>query len=209
MKLSEYLIEKSAPHWERVIKHPFGAMMVNNQLSEQQFKKYLEQDILYLIDYLKAFGLLLSKSTNQSQRNFCVKCLISTAEGEAEMQKDLFSATSQNKKAWFCQAYCAWFYQIAVEGDWLDLLVALAPCPIAYYLFGQHHTPTKATKPLYQKWFSHYQNSESREMYEDFLEQLNYFQISDLSAHKLQKLVTIFTQAVQLEDLFFTESLKL
>ena len=46
-------------------------------------------------------------------------------------------------------------------------------------------------------------------MYEDFLEQLNYFQISDLSAHKLQKLVTIFIQAVQLEDLFFTESLKL
>lgn len=212
MKLTEYLIKNAGEEWDKLVNHPFGKKLCTNKLARPAFVNYLIQDELYLIDYLKGFGLLLAKARTPQERHFAVECITEYNQSEITLQTDLMSelrdANQWTKKSLTCSAYTSWFYEIFVTGDWLDLLVALAPCTIGYYFFGKNLNTDNNLSKLTITWINFYQGEAMLQSYKAFKNILDANHITELSPQRLAKLVKIFQKGVWLENQFFNNTIQ-
>lgn len=207
------LIKAIEPAWSKFIEHPFGHKMVSNQITNKGFAYYLHQDAFYLKTYLDALYLLRSKARNDSERNFASQ-IINFIDQETEMNKDMMEAIQNQQfndapQSTICFAYSNWFYQIAHQHDFLGLLIALTPCPVGYYFFGQYwkNQISKITKPIFVKWINYYITPATQTLIITFCEFLETYKSVENYVQYYEKIVTIFKQATLFEINFFNQEL--
>ena len=161
--------ERTLPLRQAILAHPFVTGVGDGTLPVDQFKYYVAQDYVYLIDYSRVLAIasarapkledmswfagLLDETLNQEMalhRNYCQEFGISNQELEA------------TEPAPATLAYTSFLLKVAHQGSFGELTASLLPCQWGYWEIGEHLLKGGLPKsaPLYAQWIEMYSSSE-------------------------------------------------
>ncbi|WP_062996785.1 TenA family protein [Nocardia mikamii] len=161
MSLSTHLEEIGLPLLRQQLAHPTVAGIARGDLPEQVFRAWLEQDYLFLLDYVRVFARLAWQAP-ASQLGDLVDLAHATYHDElslhrslaAEFGADLDGAT----KGETCAEYSAFLLDSAAS--YADGLAALYPCMWGYSTLGAILARTMPDEPRYRRWIQTYADPE-------------------------------------------------
>lgn len=129
--------------WQDYVEHAFVKGLGDGTLPLASFRHYLVQDYIFLINYARAYALGVYKGETVEEMRYAV----SGVEGllKSELQLHLGYCQSwgleegdvlSTPEATGNMAYTRFVLERGLAGDYLDLLVALAPCLVGYAEIG-------------------------------------------------------------------------
>lgn len=206
MSLFEKLKKSCATDWDNYVHHKFGSKLVDETLEYSGFLNYLQQDYIYLIHYMRCFAMLAYKGRNQEEINFGIDKLVKIRDVEMEMHRsfeELNISVEEIEEHVNCTAYTRYLLDVAVTGDYLDLLVAIAPCYIGYGEMGKNiRDLPRIENNKYEEWILMYGDDEYLKACEEFARYLNRYE-SEVSEIRFDRLKKIFRDVTKLEIKFF------
>lgn len=137
MTFFEKLI-KNCSSWEELVsQNKFIIKLLNQEIDNEQFYNFWIQSCLYMRIYKKCFKILKMKDESFENQEFCNYFLskmksnnfIDNSYGYPVPKKEEIIMNSVSMK------YVNFLLTIAIEYSYNDLLMALAPCIIAYGYF--------------------------------------------------------------------------
>jgi len=170
MQLFSALRGHCGQHWESYTRHRFVKQLANGTLPEACFRKYLIQDYLFLKHFARAYALAAYKADGLEDMRAATETLNALIHTEmalhiayckgwgltepqmANMPEDMATI-----------AYTRYVLDIGHQGDFLDLLVALAPCAIGYGVIATDLMAEDSTKiegNPYGDWLKTYAGEE-------------------------------------------------
>lgn len=155
MALSDDLTALGAPLLEAQLRHPTVLGIGRGDLDPAVFRSWLEQDYLFLLDYVRVFSRLAWQAPDDHVGDL-VDLAYSTFHDELDLHRslsdefgaDLAGAT----KGPACEAYTRFLLESAA--DYGTGLAALLPCMWGYSTLGQR-MPVPA-EPRYRRWVQTY-----------------------------------------------------
>ena len=158
MTLSEDLIAGAGPQLERQLAHPTVQGIANGDLDDAVMRSWLEQDYLFLLDYVRVFSALAAKAPAHHLGDL-VDLAHATFHDELDLHRALaaeFGADLDNAKPGSaCTAYTAFLIE-AASGPYAEGLAALLPCMWGYATLVQlMGTPVE---PRYRRWLDTYRD---------------------------------------------------
>lgn len=173
MGFSEDMERKALPIRQAILAHPFIVGVGNGSLPLENFKHYVKQDYLYLIEYARVLALASAKSPNLQTMGWFAGLLNETLNTEMELHRRYcaeFGVTRQDLDATTpaptTVAYTSYLLRIAYQGTFPELVAALMPCQWGYWEIGTHLAalgePERA--PLYAQWIRMYSSTEFAEL---------------------------------------------
>ncbi|CRY77914.1 thiaminase (transcriptional activator TenA) [Nocardia farcinica] len=157
MSLSAHLEEIGRPLVEEQRRHPTVAGIAAGDLPEPVFRSWLEQDYLYLLDYVRVFSRLAWQAPDAHLGDL-VDLAHSTFHDELALHRSLaaeFGADLDNAvKGAPCAAYTAFLLDAAA--DYADGLAALYPCMWGYSTLGALLAADPPAEPRYRRWVETY-----------------------------------------------------
>jgi thiaminase/transcriptional activator TenA len=157
VKLSERLKEIGAPYIDAQLAHPTVAGIARGDLDPAVFRRWLEQDYLFLHDYVRVFTRLAWQAPEEHLGDL-VDLAHATWHDEltvnralaTEFGADLGGATKSD----VCTAYTA--FLLAAAGSYAAGLAALLPCMWGYSELGQRLAADPPADPRYARWVETY-----------------------------------------------------
>ena len=210
---------KVAAHdeWQSYVDHAFVRGMGDGTLPIEAFKAYLVQDYLFLIQFSRAYALAAYKSRTLAEINSAQQSMAAILN---EMQLHLrlcerWGLTAADVEATEEHvsnvAYTRYVMDCGLQGDLLDLKVALAPCVIGYAEIGTALAPADPTaldNHPYKDWIGEY----AGEGYQDFavsaraeLDRM----ATGITEERFRSVAKIFAMASKLEANFWQMGLDL
>ncbi|MBY8856953.1 transcriptional regulator [Nocardia sp. CA2R105] len=161
MSLSARLEQLGLPHVRQQLAHPTVAGIARGDLPERTFRSWLEQDYLFLLDYVRVFARLAWQAP-ATHLGDLVDLAHVTYHDElslhrslaAEFGADLDGAT----KGETCARYSAFVLDSA--SSYADGLAALYPCMWGYSTLGAILSRTLPAEPRYRRWIETYADPE-------------------------------------------------
>lgn len=157
MSLSAALEEAGLPLLEEQLLHPTVAGIARGDLDEAVFRSWLEQDYLFLLDYVRVFSRLAWQAPDQHLGDL-VDLAYATFHEELSLHRELaaeFGADLEGaRKGPECQAYTAFLLDSAASYG--DGLAALYPCMWGYSSLGSVLAADPPAEPRYQRWVDTY-----------------------------------------------------
>lgn len=155
--LSERLTERGMPSVRAQLEHATVAGIGRGDLDPAVFRSWLEQDYLFLLDYVRVFARLAWQAPDGHLGDL-VDLAHSTWHDElalhrglaAEFDADLFGAVAGPA----CTAYTAFLLEAA--GDYGRGLAALLPCMWGYSTLGGLLAEHPPDEPRYARWVATY-----------------------------------------------------
>lgn len=130
-------------HWTDYAEHAFVRGLGDGTLPEACFRHYLVQDYIFLINYARAYALAVYKAESVEEMRFAVGGVTGLLQSELQLHlgycRSWGLAEEQvlaTPEAQGNMAYTRYVMERGLAGDYLDLLVALAPCLIGYAEIG-------------------------------------------------------------------------
>ncbi|MFF0614087.1 TenA family protein [Nocardia tengchongensis] len=157
MSLAARLEQLGRPLVEEQLAHPTVAGIAKGDLAEPVFRTWLEQDYLFLLDYVRVFSRLAWQAP-AAHLGDLVDLAHATFHDEislhrslaAEFGADLDGATKGEP----CTKYTAFLLDSAA--DYADGLAALYPCMWGYSTLGAILAQNPPADPRYQRWIDTY-----------------------------------------------------
>jgi thiaminase/transcriptional activator TenA len=139
MALFEKLKSAARADWDRYVLHPFVDGLAAGSLAEAAFRRYLEQDYLFLVQFARAHALAVYKARDFAGMRAQSKALAGILETEMGLhvrvcarwgvtEADLAAGIEARETV----AYTRFVLDEGIRGDLLDLMVSLAPCTVGY-----------------------------------------------------------------------------
>jgi thiaminase/transcriptional activator TenA len=158
VRLSERLHAAGRPLVDAQLAHPTVAGISRGDLPERVFRSWLEQDHLYLLDYVRVFARLAWQAPPHHLGTL-VDLAHSTLHEELALHRSLaaeFGADLEGAaKGPACAAYTAWLLESAA--DYADGLAAMYPCMWGYSTLGRELAARPApADPRYRRWIETY-----------------------------------------------------
>lgn len=154
--LARHLESIGRPLLEAQLDHPTVRGIAEGTLDEAVFRSWLEQDHLYLLDYVRVFSRLAWQAPDAHLGDL-VDLAHETFHGELELHRTLaepFGADLVHAvKGPACAAYTAFLLDAAA--DYGVGLAALYPCMWGYSTLGQLLAPGP-DEPRYRRWVETY-----------------------------------------------------
>ena len=155
--LSERLTERGMPGVRAQLAHPTVAGISRGDLDPAVFRSWLEQDYLFLLDYVRVFARLAGQAPDPHLGDL-VDLAHSTWHDElalhrgltAEFDADLFGAVPGPA----CTAYTTFLLDAAA--DYGRGLAALLPCMWGYSTLGRLLAERPPAEPRYARWVATY-----------------------------------------------------
>ncbi|MBB2201256.1 thiaminase II [Gluconacetobacter tumulisoli] len=151
--LAGRLRRDSAGDWDRFIHHPFVRSLADGTLPEEEFRRFLVQDYLYLIQYARAYALAIYKGATLEDMRSASAIVTGLLDTELALHIaycaswGLTEADMQGQpESLELLAYTRFILDRAQTGDLLDLIVTLAPCLIGYGEIGARLHADPATR---------------------------------------------------------------
>jgi hydroxymethylpyrimidine/phosphomethylpyrimidine kinase len=208
--------------WEQYTNHEFMESIVNSSLKLENFKRFCEQNILYLISYQHALSFLLAKLNDFEDVQNCLEKLNLILDEVAKYKNILLSLghteddIDKIEPIKECKDYMDALIDLSSNtGDILDIVVAMLPCCHGYYLACNNSenkndcdTCFDLRDTLYSSWINEVL-SESYYFYlkKEELRLNKAFKKYCLSEVKLQRAVEIFYMFTELEIKFLNSFL--
>jgi len=157
MSLSAHLEELGRPLVEEQLKHPTVAGIARGDLDEAVFRSWLEQDYLFLLDYVRVFSRLAWQAPDAHLGDL-VDLAHSTFHEELSLHRSLsdgFGADLDGaRKGPACAAYTEFLLERA--SSYGEGLAALYPCMWGYSTLGARLAENPPAEPRYRRWVETY-----------------------------------------------------
>jgi thiaminase (transcriptional activator TenA) len=163
--LSAQLQALGEPLLAEQLRHPTVVGIGRGDLDPAVFRGWLEQDYLYLLDYVRVFSRLAWQAPD-AHLGFLVDLAHSTWNDELRMHRELaepFGAQLDTaRKGPQCAAYTGFLIDSAA--DYGTGLAALLPCMWGYSQLGQRLAEHPPAEPRYRRWVDTYAAPEFAEL---------------------------------------------
>ncbi|MFC4062978.1 TenA family protein [Planomonospora corallina] len=157
MSISEELHAIGRPLLDAQLAHPTVRGIARGDLPEPVFRSWLEQDYLYLLDYVRVFSRLAWQAPDGHLGDL-VDLAHSTFHEELSLHRSLsaeFGADLEGAvKGPACTAYTAFLLEAAA--DYAEGLAALYPCMWGYSTLGRILAENPPAEPRYRAWVDTY-----------------------------------------------------
>ncbi|MFD0853143.1 TenA family protein, partial [Actinomadura adrarensis] len=152
MGLAAHLEELGRPLVEEQLRHPTVAGIARGDLDEAVFQSWLEQDYLFLLDYVRVFSRLAWQAPDAHLGDL-VDLAHSTFHEELSLHRDLSSEFGADlegaKKGPACAAYTGFLLESAASYG--EGLAALYPCMWGYSTLGKRLAENPPGEPRYRR----------------------------------------------------------
>lgn len=209
----ERLKIEASGEWRAYTEHPFTNGLADGSLPEAAFRHYLAQDYLFLVEFARAYALLVYKSPKLADMREAAAGLSAILDVEMNLHVKLCagwglsaSDLEQTSPAVEMLAYTRYVLDAGMRGDLLALRVALAPCVIGYAEIATRLAScpdaNAATNP-YRVWIAEYADVPYQEVATKARAHLEH--LADLYATPAREaeLIAIFKEATRLEADFW------
>lgn len=169
MKLTERLYQAAAPIWQQSLAHPFITALGDGSLPLEQFRFYMRQDYVFLIDYSRLLALATAKAPDLETMGRFARLLDATLNQEMAFHRSFaaeFDITAEDlantKAAPTARAYTSHLLRVASLGDIAETVAALLPCQWGYTEIGQTlaQRGKPVTAPFCARWIDMYASPE-------------------------------------------------
>lgn len=195
--------------WRAYVTHPFVAQLAVGTLPEACFRHYLGQDYLFLIQFARAYALAAYKSDSLAEIRAAAAGMSAIIDTEIRLHIEYCAGWGLDQddmealpEASATMAYTRYVLEKGLQGDLLDLYVALAPCVIGYGEIGARlaaDPDTKREGNPYASWIAMYAGDEYQEVARAHAETLDRLWRDRAGGARLSQLVKTFAQATRLE----------
>lgn len=155
--------EGAARTWLEYTHHGFVEGLRNGDLPKRAFLHYLIQDYVFLVHFSRAWSLAVVKSETLEEMKTCATTVdvlvnqemslhVKTCAAEGISEEELFTATEAVENL----AYTRYVMDAGMQGDFLDLMAALAPCVMGYGEIGARLMSHKSSDTAYANWINTY-----------------------------------------------------
>jgi len=162
------LRQAAAGEWRAYVGHEFVAALANGSLPQAAFRRYLVQDYLFLIQFARAWALAAFKSDTLAEMRAAAAALSGIIDTEMKLHVSFCAGwglseadMERQPEAAATVAYTRYVLDCGMQGDLLDLQVALAPCIVGY---GEIGACLLGSAPLagnpYRAWIEMYGGAE-------------------------------------------------
>jgi len=207
------LRDACADEWRAYTEHAFVKGMADGTLAEPCFRHYLGQDYLFLIHFARAYGLAAYKADTLDDIRHASAGLsaiidvemglhVAFCRGWGLTETEMAALPEANET----MAYTRFVLEKGLQGDLLDLHVALAPCMLGYAVIGKTlakdpNTKTK-TNP-YLAWIEMYASEDYQDVAATEMQTLDRLMDTRGGPGRLVSLTETFRQATRLETAFW------
>ena len=191
------------------VAHPFVAQLADGTLPQACFRHYLGQDYLFLIQFARAYALAAYKADTLADIRSAAAGMSAIIDTEIRLHVDYCAGWGLNQddmealpEASATLAYTRYVLEKGLQGDLLDLYVALAPCVIGYGEIGVRLADDPDTKfegNPYASWIAMYSGDEYQEVARSHAETLDRLWQERAGQARLRQLTRNFDQASRLE----------
>jgi len=158
---------KGAPAWQEYTDHAFVAGLGNGTLPRPAFLHYLIQDYVFLTHFSRAWSLAVVKSETPEEMQICAATVHALVNHEMGLHVKICAAAGIDQTTLFNTpesvanlAYTRYVIDAGLQGDFLDLMAALAPCVMGYGEIGLRLAHTKTDDTPYAEWIATYADPE-------------------------------------------------
>jgi thiaminase/transcriptional activator TenA len=213
MKRTERLRQAAAPIWQKILTHPFVTRLGDGTLPLENFRFYMCQDYVFLIEYSRLLALATAKAPDLDTMGRFAGLLDATLNREMALHREFAvqcgisaAVLANTKAAPTTYAYTRHLIRVAALGDLAEVITALLPCQWGYSEIGQllveRGKPTMA--PFYCQWIEMYASTEFAALAEWLRELLD-----SLDGTSDQRLQEIFSTSARYEYLFWDMAYRL
>ena len=195
--------------WSEYTDHKFLSDLVNNKLSDKNFKKYLVQDYIFLQQFLKILALSIYKSKSFEEINRSVN-FIKGIDHEIKLHvsyckkwKIPLRSLDNIKVEKANSAYTNHVLSVGENGNNLDIFSCLSPCIIGYGEIGFRLSKIKDwKKSKYNSWIKMYSSKEYQQIAKENINHLDIL-FKNNKNKNLTKLKKNFKKSTILEKNFW------
>ena len=218
LDLFSRLCEACADDWRDYTDHAFVRGLADGSLPEACFRHYLGQDYLFLIHFARAYGLAAYKAETLGDIRQAAAGLSAIIDVEMALHVEFCRGWGLDEGAMAALseadetiAYTRYVLEKGLQGDLLDLHVALAPCMLGYAeigaTLGKYPTAQAEANP-YAPWIEMYASDEYQAVASDEQATLNRLMAERGGPGRLPSLIKIFRQATRLETAFWQMAMR-
>ncbi|WP_219470416.1 TenA family protein [Nonomuraea rhizosphaerae] len=157
MSVSEKLHVIGRPLLDAQLAHPTVAGIGRGDLAEPVFRSWLEQDYLFLLDYVRVFARLAWQAPDGHLGDL-VDLAHATFHDELSLHRELAASFGADlggvRKGPACAAYTAFLLESAASYG--EGLAALYPCMWGYSTLGRILAENPPDEPRYRAWVETY-----------------------------------------------------
>ena len=195
--------------WLEYTNHKFLVDLVNNELPNKNFKKYLVQDYIFLQQFLRILALSVYKSTSFEEINRSVN-FIKGIDHEIKLHinyckkwKIPLKSLNNIKVEKANSSYTDHVLNIGKSGNNLDIFSCLSPCIIGYGEIAYNLTKNKNwKKSKYSSWIKMYASREYQQVAKDNINYLDHLLKKNQNIDKT-KIIKNFKKSTILERNFW------
>lgn len=218
MALIEKLKAAARPDWDAYTRHAFVEQLAAGTLPLAAFRRYLEQDYLFLIQFARAHALAVYKARDLQAMQAQAQVLSGILATEMSLHVrfcakwGVTEATLQAlPEARATVAYTRFVLDEGMRGDLLDLLVTLAPCTVGYAEIAKRlsHIPgaLAETNP-YRDWIADYAGDGYQAVASAARDELDRLAARLMTPARFEDLAGLFAAACRLEADFWQMGLE-
>jgi thiaminase/transcriptional activator TenA len=153
--------------WAAYTQHAFVKGLGDGTLPQKSFLKYLVQDYVFLVHFARAWSLAVVKAETLDEMKICASTVdglvnhemglhVKTCAAAGIDEADLFAAKEEVANL----AYTRYVMDAGLQGDFLDLIIALAPCCFGYGEIGHRLAEISAPDTPYADWIATYSDDD-------------------------------------------------
>jgi thiaminase (transcriptional activator TenA) len=199
--------------WDAYVAHPFVDGLADGTLPPAAFRTYLTQDYLFLIQFARAYALAVFKARRLADMRAAAKGVAAILERELDLHLSYCRGWGLEPEAIeripehrATVAYTRYVLDIGLQGDLLDLHVALAPCVIGYFeiatVLAARPGALDAANP-YAPWIAEYSGVAYARLAADARVHLDTLGTRTLAPNRFEEVADIFAAACRLEADFW------
>lgn len=159
--------------WEEYTRHAFVEGLRDGSLPRTAFLHYLKQDYVFLFHFSRAWALAAVKAQTPDEMRMAASTVDALVNHEMPLHIKTCAAAGIDESALFATveeqenlAYTRYVLDAGFSGDFLDLMVALAPCVMGYGEIGARLS-AEATSDTYGEWIGTYASDEYQQVCRD------------------------------------------
>ena len=154
--------------WQAYGHHEFVKGLGDGILPREAFLHYLIQDYVFLIHFSRAWALALVKSETVEEMRVCAGTVDALVNHEMKLHVETCAAAGIDEQTLYAAAeeedanlaYTRFVMDTGLQGDFLDMMAALAPCVFGYGEIGARLAKSRTPDATYGDWIDAYASEE-------------------------------------------------
>jgi thiaminase/transcriptional activator TenA len=170
MGFSDDLLAAGEGIWDAQYGHPFVVELAEGTLAPAAFRRWLEQDYRYLLDYARTFAVAGARAREEETMRRLLGVAHETIDVEMDLHREFaaeYGLTPADleavEKRPTCEAYTSFLLRTAHAGSLAETAAAVYPCGRGYLDVADHVADRVDDGNPYAEWVETYTSDAFRE----------------------------------------------